>query len=245
MSTWGKQLFKDSPLSIAQGEVSGHSLQHKFGAVPAMSQNQSGTIWDINDTNYPWSSFSSAGTLSVPAVNASDNGKSLVIEGLDGNYDLLSETITVSSSGATATTNSFLRVYRAYLTSGTNVAVINIQKSSVNVARINVGKAQTLMAVYTVPADYTAYLTQGTSTCQVGADATVNMFVRYFGQGSFRVEHSSEVSGDGGQYFYPFSVPLAIPEKSDIDIRATVRSNNARVTAAFDMILVKNSVLRT
>jgi len=210
-----------------------------------MSQSQSGTIWDINDTNYPWSSFSSAGTLSVPAVNASDNGKSLVIEGLDGNYNILSETITVSSSGATATTNSFLRVYRAYLTSGNNVAVIDIQKSSVNVARINIDKAQTLMAVYTVPADYTAYLTQGTSTCQVGADATVNMFVRYFGQGSFRVEHSSEVSGDGGQYFYPFSVPLAIPEKSDIDIRATVRSNNARVTAAFDVILVKNSVLRT
>ena len=245
MSTWGKQLFKDSPLSIAQGEVSGHSLEHRFGDVPAMSQSQSGTIWDINDTNYPWSSFSSAGTLSVPAVNASDNGKSLVIEGLDGNYNILSETITVSSSGATATTNSFLRVYRAYLTSGTNVDVINIQKSSVNVARINIDKAQTLMAVYTVPADYTAYLTQGTSTCQVGADATVNMFVRYFGQGSFRVEHSSEVSGDGGQYFYPFSVPLAIPEKSDIDIRATVRSNNARVTAAFDVILVKNSVLRT
>ena len=77
MPTWSKQLFKDSPLSIAQGEVSGHSLQHKFGAVPAMSQNQSGTIWDINDTDYPWSSFSTAGTLSVPAVNASDNGKSL------------------------------------------------------------------------------------------------------------------------------------------------------------------------
>ena len=245
MSTWGKQLFKDSPLSIAQGEVSGHSLQHKFGAVPAMSQNQSGTIWDINDTDYPWSSFSTAGTLSVPAVNASDNGKSLVIEGLDGNYDLLSETITVSSSGATATTNSFLRVYRAYLTSGTNVAVINIQKSSVNVARINVGKAQTLMAVYTVPADYTAYLTQGTSTCQDGADATGDMFIRYFGQDAFRVGHTFEVCGDGGQYFYPFSVPLAIPEKSDIDVRATVRSNNARVTAAFDMILVKNSVLRT
>ena len=245
MPTWAKQLFKDSPLSIAQGEVSGHSLQHKFGAVPAMSQNGTGTIWDVNDTLYPWSSFSTAGTLSVPAVNASDNGKSLVIIGLDSDYNEITETVTISSSGATTTTNSYLRVYRAYLTSGSNVAVINIQKGGVNVARINVGKSQTLMAIYTVPAGYTAYLTQGTATCQDGADATGDMFVRYFGQDSFRVGHSFEVSGDGGQYFYPFSVPLAIPEKSDIDVRAAVRSNNARITAAFDMILTKNSVLRT
>ena len=245
MPTWAKQLFKDSPLSIAQGEVSGHSMQHKFGAVPAMSQNSTGTIWDVNDTLYPWSSFSTAGTLSVPAVNASDNGKSLVIIGLDSDYNEITVTVTISSSGATTTTNSYLRVYRAYLTSGSNVAVINIQKGGVNVARINVGKSQTLMAIYTVPAGYTAYLTQGTATCQDGADATGDMFVRYFGQDSFRVGHSFEVSGDGGQYFYPFSVPLAIPEKSDIDVRAAVRSNNARITAAFDMILTKNSVLRT
>jgi len=245
MSTWAKQLFKDSPLSIAQGEVTGHSLQHKFGAVPAMSQNNSGTIWDVNDTLYPWSSFSTAGTLSVPTVNASDNGKSLVIVGLDSDYNEITETVTISSSGATTTTNSYLRVYRAYLTSGSNVAIINIQKGGVNVARINAGKAQTLMAIYTVPAGYTAYLTQGTATCQDGADATGDMFIRYFGQDAFRVGHTFEVCGDGGQYFYPFSVPIAIPEKSDIDVRATVRSNNARVTAAFDMILTKNSVLRT
>ena len=52
--------------------------------------------------------------------------------------------------------------------------------------------------------------------------------------------HSFEVSGTGGQYDYTFSVPLRIPEKTDIDVRATVRSNNARITAAFDIILVED-----
>lgn len=226
-------------LQVARGQIPGHSLLHKFGAVPAMSQNQTGTIWDINDTPYPWSSFTSAGTLSVPAVNASDNGKTLTIEGLDADYKELSETITLSSTGAVTTTNSFIRVFRAFLTTGSNVGVINIQKSSVNVARINIGKSQTLMAIYTVPADTTLYLYQGTATCQDGADATGDMFVRYFGQTSFRVGHSFEFSGDGGQYFYKFAAPLRIPAKSDIDIEATVRSNNARLTAAFDGILIK------
>ena len=78
----------------------------------------------------------------------------------------------------------------------------------------------------------------GTMTCQDGADASGNMFVRYFGQDTFRIGHSFEVSGDGGQYMYEFAVPIEIPTMSDIDVRATVRSNNARITAAFDLILV-------
>lgn len=96
------------------------------------------------------------------------------------------------------------------------------------------------MAVYTIPAGYTGYLTKGVCSIQSGGDATGNMYVRYFGQSSFRVGHSFEVVGAGGQYVYDFSVPIAIPEKSDIDVRAFVRSNNSRVTAAFDVILIKN-----
>lgn len=238
--SWDKQLFKDSPLSIAQGEVNGHSGEHKFGAVPAMSQNQTGTIWDVNDTNYPWASWSSAGTVSIPAVNASDNGKKITIVGLDANYTAQSEEITVSSASAVTSTKSYIRLFRAYVSEGaTNVAAINVQKSAVTVLRINANMGQTLMAIYTVPAGYTAYLMQGVATCQDGADATGNMYVRYNGQSAFRIGHSFEVSG-GGQYIYKFSVPIRLPEKTDIDVRATVRSNNARITAAFDMILVQD-----
>ena len=226
-------------LGVAKGQFDDITHVHKFGAVPAMSQNQTGTIWDVNDTSYPWSAFATAGTLSVPAVNASDDGKSVVLVGLDENYVELEETVTVSSSAATTTANSFLRIFRAYVTNGsaTNVGNINIQKGGTTVARITAGKAQTLMAIYTVPAGKTGYLLKGVATCQSGADATGDMFIRYFGQDSFRVGHSFEVSGTGGEYLYDFGVPVKIPEKSDIDVRCNVRSNNARVTAAFDIIL--------
>lgn len=229
-------------LGVAANHYDGLSHVHKFGAVPAMSQNQTGTIWDVNDTNYPWASFASAGTLSVPAVNASDNGKTIRIIGLNASYDEIQEDVTVSSAEATATSNSFIRVYRAFVTNGsaTNVANINVQKGGTTVLRITAGKGQTLMAIYTVPAGYSAYILKGAATCQDGADATGDMFVRYFGESAFRVGHSFEVCGDGGQYMYDFGIPLRIPEKSDIDIRASVRSNNARLTAAFDMLLERD-----
>jgi len=108
------------------------------------------------------------------------------------------------------------------------------------VARITAELGQTLMSVYTIPAGYIGYLYHGTMTVQSNADATGFMFVRRNTAGTtFRVGHTFEVAG-GSQYDYTFSFPPPIPEKSDIDVRATVRSNNARVTAAFDILLVEN-----
>lgn len=230
----------DLALSIARGLVVNTTSQHKFGAVPAMSQNTTGTVWDKNDTLYPWSAFDTAGILVAAQANASDNGKTVTVIGLDANYDEVSEEFTLSSSGTVNGTQVFKRVYRAYMSDGPNVANVSFSRGGTEVLRITAGKSQTLMAIYTVPAGYTAYLIKGTMSCQAGADATGDMFVRYFGQTSFRVGHSFEVSGTGGQYLYEFAVPIAIPAKSDIDVRATVRSNNARITAAFDMILVRN-----
>lgn len=226
-------------LNISRGLVKGTNYIHKFGAVPSMSTATTGTIWDIGDTVYPWSSFNSGSILTI-AANVADNGISVTIYGLDANYNEINETVVITA-GAATTTQSFLRVYRAFA-SVQNSYNIDIKVSSTIVARITAGLAQTLMSVYTVPANYTGFLLQGTMSAQAGADATGNMFVRYFGQTSFRVGHSFEVSGAGGQYQYKFGVPIAIPQKSDIDVRITTRSNNGRFTAAFDMILIKTGL---
>jgi hypothetical protein len=230
-------------LNIARGLVKGTTFIHKFGAVPAMSTNTTGTIWDVNDTVYPWSAWSAAGTITIDRANTSDANKHVTIVGLDADYEPLTETITLTNATGNASTNSFIRVFRAFIGDGeTNVGLISIKKSTTTVAAITAGKGQTLMAIYTIPAGYTGYLSKGTATAQAGADATGDMFIRYFGSQSFRVGHSFEVDGDGGQYMYEFTVPIPIPEKSDIDVRATARANNGRYTAAFDLILIKDSL---
>ena len=229
-------------INLARGRVLNTSFIHKFGAVPAMSQNQTGTVWDVNDTLYPWSALDTPGVLNIPAVNVLDNNDRVRVYGLDENYKEINEEFTLSSTLTVTGTKTFSRVYRAYyFDNTTNAGNIDIRRNTTVVARISAGKAQTLMSIYTVPAGYTGYLMQGTCTVQGGADASGNMFVRYFGQNSFRVGHAFEVSGNGGQYMYDFSVPIPLPEKTDIDVRASVRSNNARVTAAFDIILVKGT----
>jgi len=71
---FGAKYIENEFLNIARGTVRGASSIHKFGAVPAMSQNATGTVWDVNDTLYPWTAFDTAGVLTIPAVNASDGG---------------------------------------------------------------------------------------------------------------------------------------------------------------------------
>ena len=226
---------------ISNGQVVNTSFNHKFGATPSMSQNASGSIWDLNDTAYPWSAYSAAAVVNIERNDVLDQGAQVHVQGLDANYNFVEDIITIDGAD-TLSTVEFIRVNRAFTTSGTNVGNIDIEYGAAGgttIARITAGKGQTLMAVYTIPNRYTGFITKGTMTVKAGADATGDMFVRYFGQDAFRVGHSFEVSGAGGQYLYDFSIPIAIPEKSDIDVRATVRSNNARVTAAFDIILVK------
>jgi len=234
--------INDESLNTARGLVRDTSFIHKFGATPAMSINQTGTIWDIDDTLYPWSALDTPAVVNIERNNVADNGHTVTVEGLDANYNIVSEDIVIDGTD-TLGSQLFKRVYRAFCTAGglTNTGDIDIEAGAAGgttVARITAGKGQTLMSVYTVPAGYKAYLTQGICTVQSGGDATGDMFIRYFGESTFRVGHSFEVVGTGGPYHYKFSVPIVIPEKSDIDIRAKVRSNNSRITAAFDLTLV-------
>lgn len=233
----------DISLLVSRGLVLKTSSIHIFGAVPSMSTSTTGTIWDKNDTVYPWSTWATAGVINIDAASASDVNKQVTVYGLDDNFLPINETITLASQTNNASTKSFRRIYSAHLVDGgtSNIGDITIQRGSTDVAIIRTGKSQTQMTVYTVPAGKTGYLYKGTCTAQAGADATGDMYVRYYGQDTFRVGHSFEVSGTGGQYIYEFSFPMVIPEKSDIDVRVITRSNNGRYTAAYDLLLIDNT----
>lgn len=230
-------------LNVSRSKVRGAIQIHKFGATPSQSINTTATVWDKPDTLYPWSAFNTAGVIVAGTANASDDGKIVRIEGLDNDWNLIQEDFTLSSSGTVTGTVAFKRVFRGYLISGdTNVGQISFTKGGTEVLRITAGTGQTLMAIYSVPAGYTGYLYHGVASAQTGADATGYMYVRFNTIGTtFRVGHTFEVSGSQ-MYNYKFAFPQPIPEKSDIDVRLATRSNNGRFTAAFDILLVDETL---
>ena len=74
-------------LNVSRGKVRGASQIHKFGATPSQSNNTTASIWDKEDTLYPWSAFDTPGVLVAAQVGADDNGKVVTIQGLDENYE--------------------------------------------------------------------------------------------------------------------------------------------------------------
>lgn len=224
-------------LQVARGQIPGHRFVPRLADVPVMSNNTTGTVWDVNDTVYPWAAWATAGTLSVARADAGDADKDVIISGLDADFNEITDIVTLTNASGNVTTKTFSRILFARM-NGTseNIGAVTVTKGGTTVAKINAGVGQTLMGTYTVPAGYTAYLTQGTMTVRSGADATGFFYYRVPGD-RFLIGHTFEVAES--QYRYPFTCPFPIPEKSDLDVRASVRTNNARVTAAYDLILIQ------
>jgi len=242
--TVGGDIYNSINLPTGFGQI------HKFGAVPAMSQNTNGTIWDEDDTIYPWSTIGAGSTLGVKVVEPNNesntsndlSGDTVEIQGLDVNYNVITETVTIS--GATATTsNTFYRVYRAIYANTSDVANskrILIQVGTTTVAKILENIGQTLMSIYTVPAGKTGYLMRLDVTAQGTATGSFKLYIREGGTDNFVVKHIAEVNGVGGPYQLEYPIPQSFPEKSDIDARMHTLSNNGRYTCTFDILLVDN-----
>ena len=203
-----------------------------------MSQNTTGTVWDVNDTLYPWSAWNTAGTITVSRADAGDADKNVIISGLDADYNPVATTVTLTNATGNTSATVFSRIDLVRMNgTSVNVGQINVLKGATTVGRIVAGVGQSLKGTYTVPAGFTAYLTQGAMTIQNGADATGTFFYRVPGD-RFLIGHTFEVASS--EYSYAFTCPFPLPEKTDIDVRASVRTNNALVTAAYDIILIQN-----
>ena len=94
----------------------------------------------------------------LSASGATDAGLIVQVNGLDANYNLLSEAVTLNGSGTATTTNSFFRINGMFITNGVNAGIITGKIATVLYAQINAGVGQTQMSLYTVPKGYTFYL---------------------------------------------------------------------------------------
>ena len=220
-------------IGIAQGLVSGTSSINKFGyreSIPSSYQ----TIWD-GTADY---AYAAAGTVLAVADNTtSDNNGTVEVQGLDQNYSLVTETLTI---GGAASSNQFLRVFRARMitanTGTTNVDEVRIKRATTDLAIILAAAGQTLMSLYTIPAGKTGYLIRLQGNVDANNDALFRLISRPL-NGSFNVKGQFGVFASGFTVDYP--IPLVFTEKTDLQIVAKSQ-NNVGGGASFDLILKDN-----
>ncbi len=226
-------------LDIARGAERDYIGEHKFGSNPNLVSG-SQSIWTQGGL-YPWSQFDAgARTLYIISTSASDTA-SIEIFGLNANWELQSETLQMAGLTAVPTTKTYRRIYRMiYDHSASNAGIISARTLSGTgtvEANITAGTAQTLMAVYTVPKGYNAYLCQVTVGIGKGGDASFRLYTRdnYYGASYFNIK--SDVNLYQTTISQDYTVPLRIKQQTDMDFRALTTGNNFSATASFDLIL--------
>ena len=231
MSGFGLEfLLKRHPLG------QGNSHVHKFGSNLALDSTEA-SIWSAGGL-YPWASLATAQTIYVISTDGGDTG-TLEIEGLDENYVLQTATVTLTGLTAVDTgATTFLRIFRMRY-SGMNAGTITARVTSGTgtvVAQIDADVAQTLMAIYTVPAQTTAFMLNYTVGTGKGDDAHLKLYAREAGSG-FQIKN--EMKSYQSTQTHAFPIPCRFEEKTDIDFRATTSSANSDCIVNFDLILVK------
>jgi len=233
-------------LDVQQDLVPDHAAVLKFGSNQDIDQTQQ-DIWTPGGT---LSYRTSAATATVVSDEANDDdgdtgARTIRIEGLDSSYDVITEDITMNGTTGVTTANSYLRIYRMHVltagSSGVNEGIITATSTTVQ-AEIPANHGQTLMAIYTVPAGYSAYLFQYYFSIQKNKQisADFRLFVRPFG-GAWNLKSVIGGASVGSSYgVRVFTMPLKITEKSDIKMTAAGSGNSGQVCGGFDLINVVN-----
>jgi hypothetical protein len=243
-----------SNIPIAGGLVDGYSAIHKFGRNPNIG-NVPETIW-MHGGIYSYLDIGSDSTVYAYSASSddglgNDGAHTITVQGLDNDFNPIEETITVNGAASTA---SFLRVYRAFVavagaltTNDDNILISTAAAGAGTVlADIGVigtgtttGLGQTQLALYTIPAGKTGYLT----TWNVGVSpmnhaVTVTLLARELDGGApFRTRDIIDTVG--GYTTQNYSIPLRFPPKTDIEVRGTGDTGSV-ISSSFDIILVDN-----
>jgi hypothetical protein len=241
-------------LQVARGLITEHKSLFKFGNNPDVNGSLE-TVWS-HSTPYVYPTAAIQMKVSSTSANDTEAGTgahTVLVAGLDADYNEINEVVTLNGQTPVLTTALFIRVFRAYVvtagSANTADGIIYIGDGVVTVgvpatvyAEIPLGENQTLMAIWTVPAGYTLYIYRSTFTA-ASNNATHYILGKFmfrpFG-GVFR--NAADATANSNVIPYDFEIPLAIPEKSDIEARAIALSGtNFYVTASFEGIYIKNT----
>lgn len=232
------QYFEDQRIQISDGVMLKVDSINKFGYNESVGSSYE-VVSDLGSAHYP----TSAATASIVSASTADTAagtgaRTVEIQGLDGNYEELTEVVTMNGTAAVSTTGSFLRIFRMRVvtagTGETNAGNITATIGS-NVARILAGQGQTLMAIYTVPKGKTAFFMKFQGSISKSQEGAFQLRARER-DGAFNVKGLWGTFANTVTYDYP--VPLKFEEFTDIEVRSKGQGT-PDMGAIFDLILVR------
>jgi len=225
------------------------------------------SVWDGSDFSGPIRCFtvpgSSAAALYITSDDEADAAASVTVQALDGNWNSTTIVQTLGAStgggGGTAVTQlgsvDLLRVNRAFPTTDAVAGNIYIHTDATDVdtdgvpdsiltelvAVIDLVEQQTMQACYTVPLGFTALITRvEVDNADTAANAVATFRVRAATNNGAAKTKVDFLVPENEHRDITYAPPLALPEKTDIELTNVSAANNASVKGRFDLVAVPN-----
>lgn len=214
--------YEPFELQVARGQIPGHEVVNVFGYASAVSTSFV-SVWE-NNAAYVFPTVAS--TMVVSSSSVSDTAVSIQIFGLDVNYNRITEVVALNGTSNVTTANTYWRINNVITTAGTAVGTITVKNvGGTTYAQITIGSGKTNMSVYTVPAGYTAYLTQfdGFSSTSV----TSGVFATFRGLLTSSTGISNVVLQAPFLNTYAVTRPYPIPVLEKVDLQLQCKSSGA------------------
>lgn len=239
-------------LQVARGQISWHKAVTVFGYNSDVDTSVE-TVWPYGGLlGYP----ATAIQLSVSSDNAADTAagtgaRTVYLEGLDTNFNTITETVTLNGQTAVTTTRSYLHINNCYVLTagsgnsaagtiyfGTGTVTAGVPATVYDVIQFDYNARVT--GSYTVPAGYTAYVSQGLfSSGQSSGSGPVTGRLMTRGPNNIRLT-AAVTTVNNGAADYAFEYPLVVPEKTTVEAQAVGTGTNNACSSLFVLLLIKN-----
>ncbi len=236
-------------LEIAAGSITGAASLNKFGRNPDID-SAAEDIWSQGGN---WTPPTAARVHALVSSNAADaaagtGARTVEVQGLDENFAMQTETVTLNGVTPVNTVGSYWIIHRMIVktagSGGYNVGTITATAATDATVTASIFPLtnQTLMAIWQVPASRTFFLSRyyASINALTAAKADVELWVKPFGE-TWQLKHIIGADSSGtGIVDMLFCPPMRFTEKSIIRMRASTSANNSDVSAGFDGIYLTN-----
>ena len=230
----GTVYLTDEKLQVSRGLVRDAEVRNIFGFNTAIG-TEFIAAWE-NAVAYVYPSTS----LQMTAVssNTSDIAVTILISGLDENYNRISNTVTLNGS-SNVSIGSFYRINDVITLSGNAVGNVTIANSGTTYATVNTGTGKNQASIFTVPAGYEFYLYRIDAFCATASLNNRHLFFRNFVRQSngviLQVAQTSFLENMNIQR----RIPFRYAEKTDIQLQVRSSAGTQEIGVFGEGILTK------
>lgn len=255
----------DFLVEVAKGNIAGHSIVNKFGHNTAVGTS---FVPVAQGGYYNTPQSGSATTLRIKAggdandTAAGTGAREITLIGIDETGAEVTETLaTAGASASSATTTTFMRLYRVYVSasgtyatssSGSHAGTITIENGSGGtdwgqIVLNGFSKAQSEIGAYTIPDGYTGYLLEAFGFVD-SSKVTELLFFKREGILETAAPYTAmrlmfEERVQGNSFVITLKSPLKIGTGCDCGFMAKVDTGSADCEVDFEILLIDNTYL--